>query len=378
MSISKRFSDANFEYFHKESQISSTDKSSEAYIRILGTKNQLCIRLPNNFRMYVQTSSIRKVCDMASTLVEEQAIFLFQNPLDKPKLEQQFEKPVPQQDNISIPVKQEVPPQQPQIQMQQPQIQMQQPQIQMQQPQIQMQQPQIQAQPQFQRPSTIQPQIQMQQPQIQMQQPIQGQPQIQYVATPVNYAMNPNIVQQPMMQQQYMNPQMNYSNNTSGNAMFLNSTNSSMGVTTVQTKPPISGLNGMSVTLIIIGFINIIYFVLIALIVRGLVIVNCPNILNGIFCIIAGVVGLVKARHPSNSSTPAVTMASIALFFTVVNMVCGFIVSWYIFYGNIWYNILLNLLTIVFEIILIVFAVQAKPQFVTQQKELFLEMQGKK
>ena len=351
MSISKRFSDANFEYFHKESQIASTDESSEAYIRILGTKNQLCIRLPNNSRMYVQTSSIRKVCDMASTLVEEQAIFLFQNPLDEPKLEQQFEKPVPQQDNISIPVKQEVPPQQPQMQMQQPQ---------------------------FQQPSTIQPQMQMQQPQVMYQQPIQGQPQIQYVATPVNYAINPNMVQQPMMQQQYMNPQMGYSTNTSGNIMFINSSNSTMGVTTVQTKPPTFGLSAMSVTLIIIGFINIVYFILIALFVGSFVIVNFPNILNGIFCIIAGIVGLVKASHPSNSSTPAVTMASIALFFTVVNMFCGWIVSWYIFYGNIWYNIILNLLTIVFEIILIVFAVQAKPQFVTQQKESFLEMQGGK
>lgn len=358
MSISKRFSDANFEYFHKESQISSTDKSSEAYVRILGTKNQLCIRLPNNFRMYVQTSSIRKVCDMASTLVEEQAIFLFQNPLDEPKLEQQFEKPVPQQDNISIPVKQEVPPQQPQIQMQQPQM---------------------QAQPQFQQPSTIQPQMQMQQPQMMYQQPIQGQPQIQYVATPVNYAMNPNIVQQPMMQQQYMNPQMNYSNNTSGNAMFMNSyTNPSMAVTTTQTNPNTCCLKTFSGIMISIGIINIAMFIVILLSVYQFGFLFSSVALNGIFCIIAGIVGLVKACDTSKSSTPAVVMASIAIFFTVINLIFGFFWYFYSIILTIGYKYIINLLTIISEIVLIVLAVQAKPQFVTQQKELFLEMQGGK
>ena len=301
---------------------------------------------------------------MASTLVEEQAIFLFQNPLDEPKLDQQFEKPVPQQDNISIPVKQEVPSQQP---------------LQMQQPQIQMQQPQMQAQPQFQQPPTIQPQMQMQQPQMMYQQPIQGQPQIQYIATPVNYAMNPNIVQQPMMQQQFMNPQMNYSNNTSGNAMFMNSyTNPSMAVTTTQTNPNTCCLKTFSGIMISIGIINIAMFIVIILSVYQFGFLFTSVALNGIFCIIAGIVGLIKASDTSKSSTPAVVMASIAIFFTVINLIFGFFWYFYSIILTIGYKYIINLLTIISEIVLIVLAVQAKPRFVTQQKELFLEMQGGK
>lgn len=344
MSFSKRFSDANFEYFHKESQISSTDESSEAYIRILGTKQKLCIRLSYNLRMYVLTSSIRKVCNMAGTIVEEQAIFLFQSNSDEPNLNQQIEKPAPPHENISIPVKQVVPPQQ--------------------------------QQPQFQQPSTIQPQ--MQPPQVMYQQPIQGQPQTQFIATPVNNAMNPYNVQQPMMQQQqFINPQMNYSNSTSSNTMFVNSTNSTMGVPGGQTIPSTSGLKILSIILIIIGIINVLYFAIIFIFVSLLAILNFVNLLNGVCCITAGILGIMKANNPLKSSTPTVVMASVAIVFTFLNIPLAFFsVSFY--YSPIWYNILLGLVTIVCEIILIVLAAKAKPQFGTQKKELFLEMKGGK